>query len=200
MDIKIRKLTPDLAEAYAHFFDVTPHDDHTDKNELPCYCVTWRTDDTYACDENGNWNHWFYTREERRERAINFVKSGSLRGYLAYDGDRIAGFCNANAEAFGCVDYLRNFWPIDENRADVKIISIFCFVIAPEMQRRGIASLLVERICDDAAAEGFDFVEAYADINNKTDARGPFAMYEKCGFIRSAERDGRIVMRRALKK
>ena len=91
MNIEIRKLTPELAEEYAHFFDVTPHDDHTIKDELPCYCVTWRTDDTYACDKNGNWNHWFYTRAERREQAIRFIKAGSLQGYLAYNGDEIVG-------------------------------------------------------------------------------------------------------------
>ena len=31
----------------AHFFDVTPHDNHTAKDELPCYCIAWRSDDTY---------------------------------------------------------------------------------------------------------------------------------------------------------
>jgi len=129
MNIEIRKLTPDLAEDYAHFFDVTPHDDHTIKDELPCYCVTWRTDDTYACDENGNWNHWFYTREERRAKAIQFIKAGSLQGYLAYNGNEIVGFCNANSNCQGCVDYLRNYWPIEEYRADIKVKSIFCFVV-----------------------------------------------------------------------
>ena len=199
MDIAIKKLTPELAESYARFFDVTPHDDHTDKDELPCYCVTWRTDDTYVNDGNGNWNHWFNTREERRERAVQFIKSGSLQGYLAYAGDKIVGFVNANADCKGCVDYLRNFWPIEEYRADIKVKSIFCFVIAPEMQRKGIATLLTERVCKDAAADGLDFVEAYADINITADARGPLAMYEKCGFYRYAEREGRAVMRKALK-
>ena len=67
MNIEIRKLTSDLAEDYAHFFDATSHDDHTAKAELPCYCVTWRNDDTYD-DEN---THWYPMREERRERAAN---------------------------------------------------------------------------------------------------------------------------------
>ena len=57
MDIIIKKLTPELAEEYAHFFDVTPHDDKTDKDELPCYCITWRSDDSYVSDNR----HWFPT-------------------------------------------------------------------------------------------------------------------------------------------
>ena len=76
MKIKIRKLTPDLAEEYARFFDVTPHDVNID--EQKCYCVTWRNDDSYAHGES----HWFPTREERRSRAIQFVRAGSLHGYL----------------------------------------------------------------------------------------------------------------------
>lgn len=62
MNIEIRKLTPDFAEDYARFFDVTPHDVRSDKDnaELPCYCVTWRSDDSYV----GNGDHWYPTREE----------------------------------------------------------------------------------------------------------------------------------------
>jgi len=200
MDIEIRELTPGLAEDYARFFDVTPHDDRSDKEQLPCYCVTWRTPDTYECDENGNWNHWFKTREERRERAIQFIKAGSLRGYLAYCGGRIVGWCNANADCRGCVDYLRAYYPIEEYDANVKIQSVFCFVVAPDMQRKGVATALLARVCEDAAAVGFDFVEAYANAEHTpTDYGGPLAMYEKCGFVRSAERDGKIVVRKTLK-
>lgn len=39
--------------------------------------------------------------------------------------------------------------------------SIFCFVIAPEARRKGIATLLLERVCKDATKDGFDFVESY---------------------------------------
>ena len=196
MNIEIRKLTPDLAKDYVHFFDVTPHDDHTVKDELPCYCVTWRSDDSYV----GNGDHWYPTREERRERAIQFVKDGKIQGYLAYHGDKIVGWCNANADCQGCVDYLRSYWPVEEYNADVKVKSIFCFVIAPEMQRKGIATQLLKRVCKDAADDGFDFVEAYVNIIYSTlDFSGPLAMYEKCGFTKSAEREGRIVMRKSLK-
>ena len=194
MDIEIRKLTPDFAEDYAHFFDVTPHDDHTVKDELPCYCITWRNDETYD-DEN---THWYPTREERRERAMQFVRSGSIQGYLAYYGDKIVGWCNANADCGGGVDYLREFWPIEKYDVGVRVKSVFCFVIAPEMQRKGIATQLLERVCKDAADDGFDYVEAYVNekhINH--DFRGPLAMYEKCGFIAYAKQENRVVPRQS---
>ena len=195
MNIKIRKLTPNLAEDYAHFFDVTPHDDHTVKDELPCYCITWRNDDTYVGDD-----HWYPTREERRERAIQFIKDGKLQGYLAYHGDEIAGWCSATADCRGGVGYLRAYWPIEEDDANIRVKSIFCFMVAPDMQRKGVATKLVEGICKDATADGFDFVEAYTYREPPAlDCRGPLAMYLKCGFVISSEREGMAVVRKALK-
>ena len=196
MEIEIKKLTPDLAEDYARFFDETPGEDNG--KEVNCYCVTWRGDDTYA----GN-DHWYPTRAERRVRAIQFVKDGKLQGYLAYSGGKIVGWCNATADCQGGVNYLRSYYPIEEYRADIKVKSIFCFLVAPEMQRKGVATRLLERVCKDAADDGFDFVEAYANkefIDTFHDCRGPRTMYEKCGFNKSAgELGGRIVMRKALK-
>lgn len=68
------------------------------------------------------------------------------------------------------------------------------------MQRKGIATQLIERGCQDAAHDGFDFVEAYVNknfISTAEDFRGPSEMYEKCGFYKHAEQDGRAVMRKS---
>jgi len=195
MIIEIKKLTPDLAEDYAHFFDVTPHDDGTVKDELPCYCVTWRSDASYA---DGS-SHWFSTREERRKRAIQFVKDGHIQGYFAYLGDEIVGWCNANGDCHLGVNYLRSYWPIEERCAEVRVKSVFCFLTAPKVQRMGVATQLLERVCQDAAADGFDIVEAYAykDFDAVPyDFRGPAAMYEKCGFRAVAEKDNMVVMQK----
>jgi len=92
--------------------------------------------------------------------------------------------------------------PVEDWRAGVKIKSIFCFVIAPAMQRKGVATQLVERVCEDAAADGFDFVEAYPNKkfdNAAHDFRGPLAMYKRCGFRKHAKAKGMVVMRKALK-
>lgn len=194
MDIEIRRLTPDLAEDYVQFFDVTPHDVNID--ERKCYCATWRSDSLYANGEP----HWYSTREERRSRAKEFVRTGCIQGYPAYCRGKIVGWCNANADCQLGVNYLRSFWPIEEYREDIKVKSVFCFVIAPEMRRKGIATQLLERVCKDAANDGFDFVEAY--VNKKftdLDFRGPLKMYEKCGFFKYAEHGDKVVMRKALK-
>ncbi len=146
MNITICPLTPDLAEEYARFFDATPHD--VNRDEMKCYCITWRNDETYA-----DAAHWFDTREERRSRAIEYVKSGCIRGYLAYSSNEIIGWCNTN-----------------------------------EHCRMG--------------KEGFDYVEVYVNadfVNTVEDFRGPIGMYEKCGFVKTGERNGKAVMRKTLK-
>jgi len=194
MEVEIRKLIPDLADDYLRFFDETPHYENIDEDK--CYCVTWRSDTSYDSDNS----HWYPTREERRERAAGFVRDGSIQGYLAYRDDEIVGWCNATADCKGGIDYLRSYFPIEEYRKGIKVKSIFCFVVAPNMQRKGIATKLVEYICKDASADGFDFVEAYVnEVHSNLDYMGPLSMYEKCGFIRFAEREGKIVMRKVLK-
>lgn len=196
MNIEIKKLSPELAEDYARFFDETPHDVNVD--EQKCYCVTWRSDDSYANGEP----HWFETREERRMRAIQFIRADSIQGYLAYQGDEIVGWCNANANCQLGLTYLRSYWPIEEYRERIKVKSVFCFMIAPKMQRKGVATQLLERVCTDAADDGFDYVEAYINkdfVETDNDFRGPLTMYEKCGFTIFAEKEGRVVVRKALK-
>jgi len=194
MNITIRRLTPDLAEDYVHFFDVTPHDDN--KDEHKCYCVCWCGDDSEGKD--------FSSREKRRACAMEYVRDGSIQGYLAFYDGRIVGWCNANTKSkcLKCVSWRRQMGPVEKitSDPDAKVKSIFCFVIAPEMKRMGIATQLLERVCEDAAAEGFDYAEAYANKKYSAhDFRGPMAMYEKCGFSKYAKAKRLLVMRKALK-
>lgn len=128
MNIEIKKLTPELADDYVHFFDTTPHDDYIDEHK--CYCVCWCNDD-YADKD-------FSTVEKRRKWAFEYVKSNKIQGYLAYSEGKVVGWCNANtkSECTKCAGYrffLKKYVPHD----DKKIKSIFCFTIAPEMRRKG---------------------------------------------------------------
>jgi len=193
MEIEIKKLAPEHAEAYAKFFDDTPHDVNAD--EQKCYCVLWRSSETYTESDS----HWFPTREERRARAIRYITDGKIKGYLAYSGGEIIGWCNATADC-GCgVEYLSAHWPIGERDPGIKIKSIFCFVVAPQHKRKGVAKKLTDCVCADAAIEGFDYVEAYAYTKYdpaSLEFGGPFEMYKKCGFYVHAEKDGKAVMRK----
>lgn len=196
MNIEIRKLTPELAEDYVRFFDVTPHDDNV--NEHKCYCVCWCNDDYEGKDLS--------TAEKRRKCAFQYVRNNNLQGYLAYQDDKVVGWCNANtkSDCLKCASWRRfmDYVPLEEMNSGLKIKSVFCFVIAPEMKRKGIATLLLERICKDAIQDGFDFVEAYPykeSSYQSSDFGGHFEMYEKSGFHITADTDKGLVVRKQLK-
>lgn len=199
MEIEIRKLTPDLVEDYITFFDATPHNE---KYKVKCYCVYW-------CGEDGE-DKDFSTKAARRAYAAQCVRAGKIQGYLAYCDGQVVGWCNANtkSDCLRCKGWLgmngkrKGFIPTEEATPEVKVKSVFCFAIAPQMQRRGIASQLLSRVCEDAAEEGFDFVEAYPDkeITDKSEYFvGHAAMYAKMGFAVWHETNRKRVMRKPLK-
>jgi ribosomal protein S18 acetylase RimI-like enzyme len=195
MNIEIRKLSPGLAEDYVNFFDVTPHNQ---KWNVKCYCVFWSNDDSESKD--------FSSPEKWREFAFQYVKNGSIQGYLAYYNDKVAGWCNANikSDCLKCPGWrwLKDSIPAEESAPEIKIKSVFCFVVAPEMQRRGIASRLLTRVCQDAAQDGFDFVEAYPNKEGTAESEdfvGCADMYKKSGFIVYYETEQRLIMRKPLK-
>lgn len=196
MDIEIKKLTPELSEDYLHFFDITPHDEDIEGSK--CYCVCW-------CSADHRITTDFSTQEKRRELAKQYIKDGLIQGYLAYHDDRVVGWCNTNAKAAcqHCLSWSRFMQWVNTDDTSLKIKSVFCFVITPDMQRKGIATKLLERVCEDAAADGFDEVESYPKkefINAARDFMGPAKMYEKSGFTVVDEVNGKIVMQKCLKR
>ena len=198
MKTEIRKLTPNLAEEYAQFFDTTPH---WGEDDTRCYCITWCSDNVY----NNGGTHWFPSPEERRINALQRVHDGDIQGYLAYHDNKIVGWCNANTKSncLACINYLSKDAgiPLEECQEGEKVKFIFCFTVAPKAQKLGVATQLLEYICKDAAIEGFDYIEAIPSKNPTDpagDHRGPLEMYKKCGFHIHAEQDGKIVVRKDL--
>jgi len=183
-----------MAEDYVRFFDETPHND---KWNTKCYCVCWCSNEPEGIDCS--------TEENRRSVAFQFVKGGNLQGYLAYADNKVIGWCNANTKA-DCT--AGRFWqrlmgsvPV-EGSADRKVKSVFCFTIAPDMQRKGIATQLLERVCKDATEEGFDFVEVYPNkiVTAESENHGGFTeMYKKFGFTVCAELENMYIMRKELR-
>ena len=91
--------------------------------------------------------------------------------------------------------------PIEENASCLKVKSVFCFAVAPEMQRKGIGRRLLERVCEDAVKDGFDYVEAYPNkefINEEDDFMGPVELFRQSGFSVYHETEQKLVMRKQL--
>ena len=196
VNIEIRRLTPDLAEDYVRFFDTTPH--ATNKEEHRCYCVWWCNDDCEGKD--------FSTVEKRRDLAIRYVQGNNIQGYLAYHDGEAVGWCNANtrSDCLKCYCWRRfmGWVPADQSTSGPKVKSVFCFAIAPEMRRTGIAKRLLERVCQDAERDGFDVVEAYPNSefpNVAEDCGGPVEIYKQSGFAVYGQRENKLVMRKQLR-
>ncbi len=190
MNITIKKLTPDLAEDYVHFFNTTPHNE---KHNMKCYCVCWASNVPEGFDASPN-----------ETVALQMVRNGNLQGYLAYFDGRVIGWVNANtkSECLKCLGWQwgRTAYPTD-SEIDKYTKSIFCFTIAPEFQRKGIATQLLERVCRDAKEDGFHFVEVYPDKTLTKESEnfvGYANMYEKQGFTVYYETGNRRVMRKEL--
>ena len=196
MDIIIKRLTPELVEDYLHFFDTTSHDDGIDENK--CYCVCW-------CSADHRVETDFSSAAKRRELAREYIIKGIIQGYLAYQGSKVVGWCNANtkSECQNCISWLRFMQAVECDDSILKVKSIFCYVIAPEMQRKGIATKLLERVCADAQMEGFDIVESYPKkefVSVARDFMGPSSMYKKMGFTIYKELgQDKVIMRKSLK-
>ena len=196
MDIEIKNLSPALVEDYLHFFDVTPHDDNMEGSK--CYCVCW-------CSADHSIPTDFSSQEKRRQIARRYVIDGVIQGYLAYKNGEVVGWCNANtkSDCKKCISWLRFMQNVEDDKPDLKVKSIFCFVIAPPFRRQGIATMLLKRVCEDAKADGFDMVESYPKktyVNAARDFMGPSAMYKKCGFTVYKEyNQDEVVMRKQLR-
>jgi ribosomal protein S18 acetylase RimI-like enzyme len=196
MEIVIRKLSPALADDYVRFFDTTPHSDNVEEHR--CYCVCWCGEDCEGKD--------FSTPEKRRAYALQSIHAGTMQGYLAYEGDAVVGWCNANAKAdcLQCYSWRRFMGavPVDSEANPPKIKSIFCFAISPAHRRSGIATRLLARVCADAAADGFDVAEAYPNqtfVDTGRAFMGPAALFEKHGFTPCFESGEQLVLRKPLR-
>ena len=150
------------------------------------------------------WKQGFFNYRKRRKYAGNTLKIRILMAILYMMIKLLVGVTPIQNQTANCEiwrEYL-DFVPLEEPKSGVKVKSIFCFVIAPEMKRKGIATQLLNRVCDDAVKDGFDFVEAYPYKNanpQSTEFGGYQQMYQKCGFSIVFESEGRFVMRKKLK-
>ena len=199
LSIEIRKLPPALVQDYARFFDTTPH--NKSGNGDKCYCITFCKDGVY---HNGG-SHWYSSLEERKLHGIQRVQDGDIQGYLAYCNGEVVGWCNSNtkADCLKCFSWrmMMDSVPTDELAAGTKVKSVFCFLIASEMRRKGIAKMFLERVCQDAAQDGFDIVEAYPYKKFKDETKdflGPVELFIKNGFTVHFETNENLVMRKKL--
>ena len=198
MSIEIKKLSPELIGDYIEFFDKVAF---TDNEEWAgCYCLFYHWNDGLEAEQNNQTE--CDNLSYRRGLVSNFIGSGKLQGYLAYENNCVIGWVNANEKNH--FDRLSpenwpELWDSKEHSEQVK--SIVCYTIAPEQRRRGIATKLLEKVCLDAKAEGYSYIEAYpgTDISNmQRNYHGPALLYETLGFMLHKNLGEDLVVRKYL--
>ncbi|MBE5962746.1 MAG: GNAT family N-acetyltransferase [Lachnospiraceae bacterium] len=191
MDIIIQKLKPELVEDFLSYFDHTAFSDHPEW--AGCYCLESHL------DEKAQEELKPFGIKGRREKAKELVLDGIMNGYLAYDQEKVIGWCNA--------DDKRNYWATGSAKDDAKkedktemVKVVYCFDIAPGYRGEGIATKMLQKVCEDAKAEGYQYVEG-APMKGDTGAyqyHGTIGLYEKMGFEQYQENDYFYIMRKTI--
>lgn len=181
MNLRISRLDRDMADAYIRYFDERAFSDGSP--EKGCYCV---------------WHHWTDRHERdrslmpaelrpscKRNYARELIENGLLNGFAAWDGDQIVGFCNADLkDRYFRLSRVNNPASWTGLGPEDRILSVVCFIVAPDMRRQGIAKALLSHACQYAADNGYDYVEGYPPAGAFTprDCGGSASMYERLGF------------------
>lgn len=190
MDIRVHPLDPGRLEDYLAFFD---RDAFADNPEwASCYCLFYHI-------AGPDWDT--RTGAQNREGAAALIRSGAMRGFLAYDGRKPIGWCNANGkERFERLAAESAQW--GAVLPGERVLSVVCFVIAPTYRGQGVARRLLQAACEVGAGQDYAWAEAYPRKVDRTAAQayhGPFALYRREGFTVYRELDESWIVRRDLR-
>ena len=188
MDLIIKMLKPELLDDFLYFFDEKAFVDNP--NWASCYCQFY-----HFAGLRKEWSK--RTREQNRESSIELIKSGKMKGFLAYENETPVGWCNSNSK----INY--SFIPFKENLDNqLKIASIVCFLIDPLYRKKGIARMLLHKLCKYYKDNNYDFIESYPVKGDKSDTHnyhGPYSLYLSEGFTLYKELSRIYVMRKNLR-
>lgn len=196
MNITIKPLTPELAADYFDFFENRAF---TDDSPYRCYCQAYQmSKKQYQAAYN---NAVQDPGRASREEAERQIESGILRGYLAFVDGVAIGWCNVNDRANYPAEPVYDDTPFYASTKNQEK-AVICFEIAPDYRGKGIATALLQRVITDAKEEGYVAVVGFPVVRNERyewDNPGPIRLYEKAGFSKASEKDGRAIMRKELK-
>ena len=113
----------------------------------------------------------------------DIVEQPELRIYYEYFGRCEADLCllaEADGHVVGAVwtRIMDDYGHVDDETPS------FAISLIPEYRGKGIAAQLLNRVCEDARADGYEYVEAYPSIQTQDSLAftGPVRLYEKAGF------------------
>ncbi len=191
MKLDIHRLTPDMLDDYLHFFLNIAFTDHPEW--AGCCCVSFHWNDQCEAEFKSG-------AKSGTDWAVEMVTTGVIQGYLAYADGQVVGWCNANDKRnYDVLKARKEIW--DENDNLNRIKSVVCFLVAPDIRGKGVATQLIARVVSDAVTEGYDYIEGYPP-NGACDMyaahRGTIPFFEKHGFQLYKDFGDDVIMRKHL--
>jgi ribosomal protein S18 acetylase RimI-like enzyme len=192
-DIIVKKMEPSLVEDFFLFFDKIAFAVHPEWG-CECYCCFF-----HAMSEQ-EWKD--RTVQDNQVIARRMILAGDMQGLLAYLDNKPVGWCHYDQK--DKLPGIRVFYPEAYGPGDPsRIGSIVCFTVAQNYRRRGVASVLLEKACQDLAKQGCRIAEVYPIKDNQQDEYnylGPTSMFVKHGFTVYRDLQGQLIMRKTLDK
>ena len=173
--VAVRRLTPSELNDFLKFMEGPAFE--TNPQWSGCYCQFYLNTEA----ENTE------SRDQNRQRACDRINSGSMHGYLAYDGEEVIGWVAANKA--------NNFIVLPKTSEDAA--RVICFIVAKEHQGKGVATKLLEFAIADLASQGFKSLEAAplaSDTCESWGYRGKLSTFLKAGFEQGPQIDDKHVL------
>ncbi len=161
-----------------------------------CWCMVWRS-------EFGGKRWRASLGEPNRIAFEQLVTSGKVHGILAFDGREPVGWCSIGPRG--------DFPGLERSRVlqtewTPKSWSVTCFFIPPKQRGRGVATAMLEAAVELARKRGATEIEGYPQkmLASGDPLPGPFAwtgvpaLFEKCGFKRINDGEGRPIYAKTL--
>ncbi|MFC2129177.1 GNAT family N-acetyltransferase [Bacteroidota bacterium] len=182
MNLIIKPLSAKLVNDYLTFFDNMVFSENPDWSK--CYCYSYHFTGT-----SEQWN-----KESNRSAVVELIKEDKMRGYLAFDDDKVVGWCNVNDK--------KNYQALPvKHDSRSNIASIVCFIVSPLYRRKGIAQQILKQVCTDYTLKGYESIEAYPKIGShscENNYHGHVSLYEKFDFQIEKELDKQYLVRKIL--
>ena len=198
MNIEIKTLSKELTDDYINFFRNIAFSDH--KEWSYCYCCSFHYNDKEMQKIHDEKKLNGTLEDGLKNEARQLISENILQGYLAYHENKVIGWCNCNIKTGFQRLYMRNeLW--DSNDDNNRIKSIVCFIVAPEMRRQGVATMLLDHVCTEAKINNFSCIEAYPSKktgNSFDHYPGPLELYKKKDFVIHKEFEKDMIVRKYL--
>ncbi|MFQ5966573.1 MAG: GNAT family N-acetyltransferase [Acidimicrobiia bacterium] len=180
--VEMRRAGPESAEDILDFFDNRAFANNP--GWASCYCIYHHL----GQDAEPRWEDrsWQDNRDELRTR----IESGSMRAFLAYEGNQVVGWCNASD---------RGEFPEHATGDDEGVASLVCFTVAPTHRGYGIGAQLLDAAMSELPSDGVELAEAYPVPDHVEDAsayHGRVKLFKKAGFVESEDAQSEKVQRR----